>query len=76
MAESAGRGDHGPRRERAAVGELHFEAGVAVLYAGDPMSGADVRVQAGGVPGEVGGDLVPVRVAVRIAGNGNPGREL
>ncbi len=65
-AEGAGGRDDGPRPESAAAFEDHVECGSVASYGGDALTGADVGVHAVAVGGEVGDDLIAVRVAVAV----------
>ncbi|RUP66004.1 hypothetical protein SSPNP10_22455 [Streptomyces sp. NP10] len=72
---SAGRGgrpkvqgsrDDGTRPEPVATFEDHAERKSGPAYGGDAPSGADVGVQAVGIGGEMGHNLVAMRVAVPV----------
>jgi hypothetical protein len=67
----------GPRGQPAAALQLHGEGATVAADRTDAAAGTDLGVQPVDVGGEVGDDLVAVRIAVTAgAGNGIPGREL
>ena len=75
--EGPGRRHGGPHGQPVVALEVHLEGAVRAADRGEEAAGADVGVQASGVGGEVGDDLVAVRVAVPVgSGERHPGREL
>jgi hypothetical protein len=71
--EAAAGGDDDRRRQRR-IGGVGGEQLVVVGDGVDPVVGADVGVQAGGVGAEVADDLVAARVVLGIAGEGQSGQ--
>ncbi|CAM5273505.1 hypothetical protein SDIAM26S_05720 [Streptomyces diastaticus subsp. diastaticus] len=74
-AERPGSRDDGPRPEPAAAFEDHFECRPVSSHGGDALTGADIDIQAVGVGGEVGGDLITMRVSAAVGtGERHPGQ--
>jgi hypothetical protein len=68
LPKSPGRGDHDRGGQLGAVLDLDGESTLPPADRGHAMSGADVGVKVLGIAAEVVDDLVPMRVAVWVAG--------
>jgi hypothetical protein len=74
LPESTRCGDHDGGGQLGAVVDVDGEPVVLTADGSYPVVGADVGVEVLGVAAEVVDDLVAVRVAVRVAGEGHAGQ--